>query len=72
MNILSEVFSDQSRNCSCAVPCERVRYEPSLSYAQLSEINVVRLVADSDEKKTQLQVPKWHGNFFNSFKDKPF
>ena len=70
--MVSEVFSDQSRNCSCPVPCERVRYEPSLSYAQLSEINVVRLIAASDEKKNQLQVPSGREKSSNNHNDKPF
>ncbi len=38
------------------MPCERVRYEPSLSYAQLSKINVERLVVQSEARRLQLEV----------------
>ena len=35
--------------CICSAPCERVLYEPSLSYAQLSKFNVRKLMLPSDE-----------------------
>ena len=41
--------------CLCSVPCKRVRYEPNLSYAQLSRKNVERLIITSPEQKVELQ-----------------
>ena len=41
---------------SCLVPCKRVHYEPNLSYAQLSRINIERLIIDSEEKRQKLKV----------------
>ena len=52
----AENVSRESTNCTCPVPCERVRYEPSLSYAQLSRINVERYVVRDEEKRKQLEV----------------
>ena len=49
-------LSQQSGECECLVPCERVRYEPNLSYAQLSQINLERLIIDSDEKAQRIEV----------------
>ena len=44
-------------DCFCPVSCKRVRYEPNLSYAQLSRINVERLIFESDiAKRKKLQV----------------
>ncbi len=51
-----EKLSRQQVPCKCLVPCDRVRYEPSLSYAQLSDINIERLIIDSDKKRKELQV----------------
>ena len=42
-------------SCTCLVPCKRVRYEPNLSYAQLSQRNVERLIITTPEQKTKLQ-----------------
>ena len=42
-------------SCTCLVPCKRIRYEPSLSYAQLSQRNVERLIITTPEQKTELQ-----------------
>ena len=52
---LSEKLSKESVRCACLVPCKRVRYEPNLSYAQLSQRNVERLIITSPEQKTELQ-----------------
>ena len=43
-------------DCTCPVPCKRVRYEPNLSYAQLSRINVERLVLRDEQSRKRLQV----------------
>ena len=43
-------------DCTCPVPCKRVRYEPNLSYAQLSRINVERLVLGDEQSRKRLQV----------------
>ena len=45
--VITEQFYKTERNCTCAVPCERVVYEPKLSYAQLSHLNVERFVTGS-------------------------
>lgn len=44
MFVFAEQMQRQESNCSCAVPCSRVSYEPALSYAQLSKFSVERLV----------------------------
>ena len=49
MYILDKFYKSET-NCTCAVPCERVVYEPKLSYAQLSHLNVERLVAGSNDQ----------------------
>ncbi len=53
---VSDRISRRSRNCTCLVPCRRVRYEPSLSYAQLSHINVERFIVTSEQKRRKLEV----------------
>ena len=53
---LLEKMSQQFSECNCLVPCIRVRYEPNLSYAQLSRINVDRLIIDTQKERDQLQV----------------
>ena len=65
-------------NCTCAVPCERVVYEPKLSYAQLSDLNVQRLVAgptdqqdylttESQDEMNRLRVKCQHFHLRDSF-----
>ena len=49
-------LSQQLNGCNCLVPCKRVRYEPNLSYAQLSRINVRKLIIGSNEKQQQIEV----------------
>ena len=53
-------FSEKNESvlspCSCSVPCTKVRFEPTLSYALLSRKNIERLVINSYEKERQLQV----------------
>ena len=51
-----ENLSQQLNECNCLVPCKRVRYEPNLSYAQLSRINVRKLIIDSEAKQRQIEV----------------
>ena len=55
-------------DCACSVPCERVRYDVSLSSAQLSRVNVETYVVTSDQKRTQLQVTWWLRNIQVHFK----
>ena len=43
-------------DCTCPVPCKRVRYEPNLSYAQLSRINLERLALRDEQSRKRLQV----------------
>ena len=43
-------------NCTCAVPSERVVYEPRLSYAQLSHFNIKRFIAGSINQQEKLKV----------------
>ena len=54
--LFSDSISKKTRDCNCPVPCRRVRYDPSLSYAQLSHINVERFIVTSAEKRNQLEV----------------
>ena len=48
-----EQFYRSESNCTCAVPCERVVYEPKLSYAQLSHLNIQRFVAGSSNQQEE-------------------
>ena len=50
-----EQFYKRESNCTCAVPCERVVYEPKLSYAQLSHLNVQRFVAGSNNQQREIE-----------------
>ena len=50
--IIAEQFYKRETNCTCAVPCERVVYEPKLSYAQLSHLNILRFVFESNSLDT--------------------
>ena len=43
-------LAESNHVCNCSVPCMRVYYEPSLSYAQLSSNNIERLIG-SDRKE---------------------
>ena len=56
LNALEYFLSLPDTDCSCPVPCKRVRYEPNLSYAQLSRINVERLVLRDEQSRKRLQV----------------
>ena len=49
--VIPEQFYKRETNCTCAVPCEWVVYEPKLSYAQLSDLNINRLVAGSNNQQ---------------------
>ena len=51
--IFPEQFYKSETNCTCAVPCERVVYEPKLSYAQLSQLNIQRFVAGSNNQQEE-------------------
>lgn len=53
---LLEKMSKQFSECNCLVPCLRVRYEPNLSYAQLSRTNVDRLIIETKKEREQLEV----------------
>ena len=55
-----EQFYKSETNCTCTVPCERVVYEPKLSYAQLSHLNVHRLVAGSESQQEKLSSESSH------------
>ena len=58
--LIPEQFYRTEKNCTCAVPCERVVYEPKLSYAQLSHLNVHRLVAGSESRQDQMSNESLH------------
>ena len=32
---ISATFMNESDHCECPVPCEKIRYQPQLSYAQM-------------------------------------
>ena len=52
---VTEKMAMEGVTCGCTVPCERVFYHPSLSYAQLSTFNVEELVIGSDSRKKLIQ-----------------
>ena len=56
---VSDVFSTNDMGCNCSLPCMRVNYEPSLSFAQLSRLNIGRLVLQDPNEKDHVQV-KFH------------
>ena len=37
--------------CDCGVPCEMHTYEPTMSYAQLSQFNIERMVLVDPENR---------------------
>ena len=41
--------------CVCEPPCEEVRYEPQMSYAQLSKFNIDRLILGNPVKQKRLE-----------------
>ena len=53
--IPEQIYKTES-NCTCTVPCERIVYEPKLSYAQLSHFNVKTFVAGSSNQQEKLEV----------------
>ena len=44
-----------SVTCGCTVPCERLFYHPSLSYAHLSKYNIKELAVSSKSRKELIQ-----------------
>ncbi len=42
--ILTFPLVESDQHCNCSVPCTRVYYKPSLSYAQQSSKNIERLI----------------------------
>ena len=43
------------KRCACSVPCKRIKYEASLSYAQLSQLNMERIVLRDPEQKAKVK-----------------
>ena len=43
--------SNNNGTCICTIPCKTVKYEPSLSFAQLSTLNIDRLVLQGEGKR---------------------
>ena len=41
--------------CNCEIPCSRKKYETSLSYAQLSKLNIKQLVLHEDDRRLHVQ-----------------
>ena len=55
--LFADKLGRKQRDCNCLVPCKRIRYEPNLSYAQLSRVNVDTFVTSKDSNlRDQLQV----------------
>ena len=46
-----EVLEDQENDCNCRITCDRTQYEPSLSYAELSEFNIDQVALTTSAKK---------------------
>ena len=55
-SILSDRLMSEKSDCKCRVPCKRILYKSSLSYAQLSRLNVERFVIRDPENKQRLRV----------------
>ncbi len=51
---VDKLHQDQSR-CECPVPCYNIKYEPSMSYAQLSKFNVEKLIITDPDSKVVLE-----------------
>ncbi len=47
---------EEGETCECNIPCEQIHYNPRLSYAVLSSINVERFIIRSEEERRELQV----------------
>ncbi len=58
--LFSELLTRTNDDCEtpCLMPCRRSRYDPSLSYSQLSKFNVERLVVKDNESRESLKVGK--------------
>ena len=54
--VISESLRKNASDCNCPVPCHTIRYEPSLSYAQLSRQNTDRNLVPSDDRKLLIEV----------------
>ncbi len=54
--VCAENISSSPNDCGCVAPCKRERFEPSLSYAQLSRVNIERFIIQDESQKVQLQV----------------
>ena len=48
------VVQDENR-CDCDVPCRRITYQPQLSYAHLSKLNVETIWEGNPQRKAQIQ-----------------
>ena len=54
--LLPERLQRNSSECTCFVPCSQVKYEASLSYAQLSRLNTDRYIVPDAERRKEIQV----------------
>ena len=52
----SDFIQTNSTNCTCPVPCSTVKYEPSLSYAELSRTNTDRYLVPDEKRKNIIKV----------------
>ncbi len=47
----AETIREQNNDCNCSMTCNRTDFEPTLSYAQLSEFNIDQVALTTDVKK---------------------
>ena len=52
----SEVIQQQKNDCNCSVTCDRTLFEPTLSYAMLSEFNIDQVALTTEAKKEVVRV----------------
>ena len=51
-----ETIQEQENDCNCSITCTRTSYEPSLSYAELSEFNIDQVALTDDTEKETVRV----------------
>ena len=48
-------FTSTEGVCSCSIPCHRTKFDPSLSYAQISKMNIAQQVMKSEEQEEKVR-----------------
>jgi hypothetical protein len=52
---IPELFTREDRSCSCEIPCDRITYQPELSYAHLSKLNLNKISLNDVKKRNTVR-----------------